>query len=103
MSRYFYDEEASAALHMDVVHELEELEPVAETRWVEAMRRLNAIRDPLARQILAIHRNCGSGDGVCDGYESDAVPLSGRSHWGCETVEVVAQHFGVEYPVAKDR
>lgn len=49
MSRYFYDEEASAALHMDVVHELKELEPVAETRWVEAMRRLNAIRDPVAR------------------------------------------------------
>ena len=103
MVRYVYDEEASAALHMDVVHEVEDPGPVPVSRWVEAMRRLNGIRDPLARQILAIHRGCGSGDGVCDGYESDAIPKSRRSHWGCETIEVVAQHFGVEYPVAKGR
>jgi hypothetical protein len=98
MTRYAYDEESSAALHMDVVHEIEDLEPVPVARWVEAMRRLNGIKDPLARQILAIHRDCGSGSGACDGSESDATPISHRAHWGCETTEVVAQHFGVEYP-----
>lgn len=101
MARYIYDEEASAALHMDVVHEVEE--PVPVTRWVEALRRLNGIRDPLARQILALHRDCGSGSGVCDGCDSGSTPISGRTHWGCETIEVVAQHFGVEYPVANGR
>ena len=102
MSRYVYDEEASAALNMDIVHEGEELKPVPVARWVEAMRRLNGIHDPLARQILAIHRECGSCSGVCDGYESDPIPISGRNHWGCETTEVIAQHFGVEYPVADE-
>ena len=103
VARYVYDEETSAALHMDVVHEVEDLEPVPVARWVEAMRRLNGIRDPLARQILAIHCDCGSGSGVCDGYESDPIPISARSHWGCETTEIVARHFAVEYPVASSR
>src|SRR5687768_6127732 len=40
VSRYEYDEEASAALHMDVVHEVPDDRPVPVTRWVEAMRRL---------------------------------------------------------------
>jgi len=103
VARYVYDEETSAALHRDVVHEVDDLEPVPVARWVEAMRRLNGIRDPLARQILALHRDCGSGGGVCDGYESDPILIAGRTHWGCETTEVVAQHFGVEYPGAKGR
>ena len=98
MARYAYDEETSAALHMDVAHDVEDLEPVPVARWVEAMRRLNGIQDPLARQILAIHQDCGSGSGVCDGSESDVIPISRRAHWGCETTEIVAQHFGVGYP-----
>ena len=88
---------------MDVVHEVEDLEPVPVARWVEAMRRLNDIRDPLGRQILALHRDCGSGSGVCDVYERDPIPIPGRRRWGCETTEVVAEHFGVEYPVASGR
>lgn len=98
MARYVYDEESSDALHVDVVHEIDDLEPVPVARWVEAMRRLNGIKDPLARKIFAIHRDCGSGTGVCDGFESDPIPISQRAHWGCETTEIIAQHFGVEYP-----
>ena len=50
MSRYEYDEEASAAWHMDVLHEVDD-SPAPVSRWVDAMRRLNTINDPLARKL----------------------------------------------------
>lgn len=63
MTSYEYDEEASERLHMDVVHEFDDRStPVS--RWVGAMRLLNSIDDPLARRVLALHRDCGSGGGV---------------------------------------
>jgi hypothetical protein len=97
MARYEHDEEASQRLHMDVVYEDDRPTPVA--RWVDAMRRLNSIDDPLARRILALHRDCGSGSGVCDsGFEDE--PIARRVDWGCETTSVIADHFGVEYPAA---
>ena len=98
MTRYEYDEEASAALHMDVVHEVDD-SPAPVSRWVDAMRRLNAIDDPLARKLLALHRDCGSGSGVCDG-EDDPEPMDRRADWGCETTQLIADHFGVEYPAS---
>ena len=98
MTRYEYDEEASNRLHMDVVHEFDDrAAPVV--RWVDAMRRLNSIDDPLVRRLLALHRDCGSGTGTCDeGF--DGVPITKRVEWGCETTAVIAGHFGIEYPVA---
>jgi hypothetical protein len=33
MTRYEYDEDASARLHMDVVYEVEDEEPVPVSRW----------------------------------------------------------------------
>jgi len=63
---YEYDEEASQAWHMDVVHEVDDM-PVSVERWQESNRRLNGIHDALARKILALHEKCGSGDGECDG------------------------------------
>jgi hypothetical protein len=100
MTRHEYDEEASERLHMDVVHEIDDI-PAPVARWVDAMRRLNAIDDPLARKILVIHRDCGSGSGECDSGLDD-VPMSERAHWGCETTAVIAAHFGVEYPAGSD-
>jgi hypothetical protein len=98
MTRYEYDEEASAQLHVDVVYEVDD-RPTPVARWVDAMRRLNSIDDPLSRRILALHRDCGSGDGPCDGgFEGE--PISNRFGWGCETTAEIAQHFGVEYPEA---
>ncbi|GGB31703.1 hypothetical protein GCM10011492_22940 [Flexivirga endophytica] len=98
MTRYEYDEEASRRLHMDVVHEVDD-RPAPVVRWVDAMRRLNSIDDPLARSVLALHRDCGSGSGVCDGgFEGEAMVQI--ADWGCETTAVVASHFGIEYPVA---
>ena len=98
MRQYEYDEEASERLHMDVVYEIEDgSAPVA--RWVDAMRRLNSIDDSLARRILALHRDCGSGNGACDsGF--DIEPVARRFDWGCETTSVIAEHFGVDYPAA---
>ena len=98
MARYEYDEAASEAEHMDVVHEVPKDKPVPVARWVESMRRLNAIQDPLARRLVALHRDCGSGSGVCDGLDCQSVPISERSGWGCETIETIAQHFEVRYP-----
>jgi hypothetical protein len=98
MERLEYDEEASAVWHMDVVHELPDTRPVPVTRWVEAMRRLNGIREPLARQLLALHRDCGSGSGVCDSADGELISISDRVGWGCGTTELIAHHFGVEYP-----
>lgn len=97
MSRYEYDEEASAAWHMDVLHEVDD-SPAPVSRWVDAMRRLNTINDPLARKLLALHRDCGSGTGSCDSLDDEANPMDRRPNWGCETTELIADHFGVEYP-----
>ncbi|MFI7588732.1 hypothetical protein ACIB24_16810 [Spongisporangium articulatum] len=99
MTEYVYDEEASAALHMDVVHEVDA--PPSRSTWVEAMRRLNRIEDPLARRLVRLHIDCGSGVGECDDveeYDGESVPVG----WGCETMEIIAGHFGVQYPVATD-
>lgn len=79
MAGFGYDEEASVASDMDVVHEVPDAKPLPIARWVESMRRLNAIQDPLARRLLALHRDCGSGSGMCDGLEDDSVPISERS------------------------
>lgn len=92
MSRFEYDEEASERLRMDVVHEIEEGSG-SSFNWVEAMRRLNAIDDPLARKILALHRDCGSGTGECDSRDGE---LGERLGWGCETTALIAEHFAVE-------
>lgn len=96
MTRYEYDEEASQAFHRDVVHEIDD-RPVPVSRWVDAMRRLNSIDDPLVRKVLALHRDCGSGSGPCDGADP-GEPIARRFEWGCETTAVIADHFGVEYP-----
>src|SRR3954453_11886723 len=93
MTRYEYDEEASERLHMDVVHEVDD-RPTPVARWVDAMRRLNSINDPLARRLLALHRDCGSGSGVCDSVDDESVSIGDRRGWGCETTEAIADHFG---------
>lgn len=99
MTGYEYDEEASERLHMDVVHEIDG-RPTPVARWVDAMRRLNAVDDPLAREILALHRDCGSGAGECD-RDFEAVAMAERRGWGCETTALIAQHYGVEFPTAR--
>jgi hypothetical protein len=101
VTRYEYDEEASHRLHMDVVHEVDE-RPAPAARWVDAMRRLNSIDDPLARRLISVHRDCGSGTGVCDVGFEDGIPVNARREWGCETTEIIASHFGVEYPTPRE-
>jgi hypothetical protein len=100
MTRYEYDEEASQRLHMDVVHEIDDVQ-VPSSRWAEAMRRLNEINDPLARRILALHLDCGSGTGECDSGLDD-MPMAIRTDWGCETTAEIATHFGVVYSATAD-
>lgn len=95
--KFEYDEAASEALHTDVVHEVSGPSPV--TRWVEAMRRLNVIDDPLARKLLKLHERCGSGEGQCDAGDMRTRRLPA---WGCETTAAIAQHFGIEYPEAPE-
>lgn len=97
VTRDVYDEEASAAEHMDVVHEVDD-RPTPTARWIDAMRRLNAIDDPLARRLLALHRDCGGGSGPCDAVDDEPEPMDDRHSWGCETTEAIAVHFGVSYP-----
>lgn len=97
MTNYVYDEEASQRWHMDVVHEVADVRPADPQQWVEAMRRLNSIDDSLARKLIALHRDCGSGSGICDAIDDE--PMSDRpADWGCETTTIVADHFGIEYP-----
>ena len=97
VARYEYDEEASERLHMDVVYEVDD-RPAPVARWVDAMRALNSINDPLARQLIALHRNCGSGSGECDLADDEGIPVNARHAWGCETTAIIASHFGIEYP-----
>lgn len=96
MTRYEYDEEASARLHMDVVHEIDD-SPMTQSRWLEAQRRLNTINDPLARKIIALHRDCGSGTGECDSTD-DLDRGERHPYWGCETTALIASHFGIDFP-----
>lgn len=100
MTRYEYDEAASERLHMDVVHEIDD-RPGSAGEWVDAVRRLNAINDPLARSILALHRDCGSGNGECDS-DSDPVPMPQRTDWGCQTTALIAANYGIEYRLPLD-
>ena len=97
MTRYEYVDEASAAWRMDVVHEVDD-SPTPVSRWVDAMRCLNSINDPLARKIFALHRDCGSGTGICDSLDDEPDPMDRRSAWGCETKQVIADHFAIDYP-----
>jgi hypothetical protein len=98
VTRYRYDEEASAAWHMDVVHEVPDGRATSVARWVAAQRQLNAIDDPLARKLVALHRDCGSGDGPCDEFDDDERPrAAARGDWGCETTAIIAAHFGISY------
>ena len=99
MTKFDIDEEASERLRMDVVHEIDDA-PAAAAPWVDAMRCLNTINDPLGRRLLTLHRDCGSGTGECDSDPKlDAVPMADRRDWGCETVALIAHHHGVEYPI----
>jgi hypothetical protein len=98
VARFEYDEAASEAEHMDVVYEVPDDKPVPVARWVESMRRLNSIEDPLARRLLKLHRDCGSGTGQCDTADDGLVAIANRSGWGCETTRLVADHFDVDYP-----
>lgn len=96
MTRHEYDEEASKRLHMDVVYEVDDT-PFSMSRWISAMQRMNSIKDPLARRLISLHRECGSLDGVCD--SADEVMTTRRiNDWGCETMSLIAHHFEVEYP-----
>lgn len=81
---------------MDVVHEIDD-RPRSVGEWLAAMRRLNAIKDPVARRVIEHHRNCGSGEGECDSGLDDPVPMAERSHCGCDTTSLIAQQYRVEY------
>lgn len=93
MPEYVYDDEASQALHYDVVHEVGS-GPNSPAQWVESRRRLNSISDRLSRDLIALHQDCGSGSGVCEDYSD--------SGWGCETVTLIARHHKVEFPPPGD-
>lgn len=60
MTKYAYDDVASERLQMDVVYEVDDRSGSL-SEWLAARRRLNAIKDPLARRIIELHRDCGSG------------------------------------------
>ena len=62
-------------------HELAVSKPVPVARWLESMRRLKVIGDPLARRLLTLHRDCGTRSGVCDGVDDDFVAIGNRP--GC--------------------
>lgn len=96
MTKYVYDEEASERLHMDVVHEVDD-RPRSLREWLRARRRLNVVKDPLARRIIELHRDCGSGNGECDSSLDDPVPMAERTDWGCETTSLIAAHYGIEF------
>jgi len=102
MARCEYDVEGTAAEDMNVAHEVPG-DPVPVVRWVESLRRLNAVQDPLVRRLLALHRDCGSGSGVCDGLDSELILMSARAEWGCETTPTIAHHFDVQYPEQRTR
>lgn len=97
MGRFEYDEEASAQLNVDVAHEVDH-SPMTQAHWLESRRRLNPITDALARKIIHLHRDCGSGTGECDSVD-DFDSDSRQPNWGCETTALVAAHFNIDFPL----
>lgn len=96
MNRYEFDERASHTVLVDAALAADDGSEAA-ARRVEAMRRLNRINDPFARQVLALHRECGTGRGICDhGIAAGTIP----DGWGCDTTALIAHQFAVAYPVA---
>lgn len=95
VTKYEYDEPASEAVHHDVVHEVPE--PGTRDTWIEAMRRLNAIGDPLARDLIKLHQDCGSGVGECDSVDDIGDP--NYDYWGCSTLATIAKHHRIDYPI----
>lgn len=95
MTRYEYDEAASAELHMDVVHDVQEATAPSASTWVEARRRLNTIDDRLARDLIRLHGDCGTGQGECDQVET---PNERFGTWGCATTATIAHHFNIQFP-----
>lgn len=96
-SEWVYDEAASEEQHMDIVYEVARRPEGSDVQaWAESMRRLNGIDDPLARKIVALHRDCGPGTGEC-GRDDDDQECVGLD-WPCETLRVVADHFGIAHP-----
>lgn len=87
-----YDDEASAEMHMDVVYEVDPLDRRTQMNiWVQAMRRLNSIDDPLVRKLITLH----SGGLHCGGPARSADETSG---WPCDTLRLIADHHGIEHP-----
>jgi hypothetical protein len=98
VARFEYDDEASAVEQTDVVYEVTDDGPCLLLAGWSCWRRLNGMEDPLARRLLALHRDGGSGMGACDNSHEEPVPISQRSGWGCETIEAIADHLDVDYP-----
>ncbi len=94
MTKFVYDEDASERLHMDVVHEMDDT-PTPAARWVDAMRQLSTINDPLARRLLALHRDCGSGTGVSPDDASSAVEVEDLFR-DCHVVGEVETVYGAQ-------
>jgi hypothetical protein len=83
MSRHQYDEEASAAWHMDVVHEVDDSPHQFLSGWMQCVASTRST----IRSSASSWRCTATAD-----------PVDRRSTWGCETTELIADHFGVEYP-----
>ncbi len=94
MNRYECSDGASIWLPVVAPDTADDREP--DPRWAEAVRRLNRISDPFARQVLALHGECGTGHGVCD---AGLPPVAEHVTWGCETTALIAHQFGVAFPV----
>ena len=88
MLRHEYDEDAAARWLLGAVVD----SPLTRAQWLESRRRLDSVTDPLARRLVGLHRMCGTGDGRCDGQDVGPEPRRSASVWGCETLDVIAQH-----------
>lgn len=78
----------------------------ARERWEQSVKQwrlldaaaseLDAIADPLARKILDLHGcdPCAAECVECSEDGEESYPVS----WPCETVTLIAAHFGVEMP-----
>jgi len=61
-----------------------------------AIRRLDAVNDPLGRVVLDLHQRVASGSSWrCEGCDASGYDWE-YPEWPCRTTEEVARHLGIE-------
>lgn len=67
----------------------------ATAAWSLFVAALDAVAEPVARAVLALHAR--NDDGECEGCDMDGYDAE-RPYWPCRTIVTVAEALGIDVP-----